>query len=72
VRQLSRMRKASLIAILMGVLALTTAMLAVLMIAFCGRHWMKEYSGLGKAGSTFSVSLGIVGTPQPCYGFSGK
>jgi hypothetical protein len=35
------------------------------MIAFCGRHWKKEYSGLGKTRSTFLVSLGIV---LPYYG----
>ncbi len=28
--------------------------------AFCGRHWMKEYSGLGKARSMFFVSRGTV------------
>ena len=43
-----------------GLVALTTALLAVLMIVFCGRHWMKEYSGLGKSPVTFFVSLGIV------------
>jgi hypothetical protein len=60
VHQLSELRTASLTSNLVGVAALTTALLAVLMIAFCGRHWMKEYSGLGKARSTFVVSLGIV------------
>jgi hypothetical protein len=60
VRQLSELRTASLTANLVGLVALTTALLAVLMIAFCGRHWMKEYSGLGKTRSTFFVSLGIV------------
>jgi hypothetical protein len=30
------------------------------MIAFTGRHWNKEYAGLGKGRSTFLVSLGIV------------
>jgi hypothetical protein len=30
------------------------------MIAFCGRHWMREYSGVGKVRSTFLVSLAIV------------
>ena len=59
-RNLSELRTASLTARLIGLVALTTALLAVLMIAFCGRHWMKEYSGLGKARSTFFVSLGIV------------
>lgn len=45
---------------LVGLVALTTALLAVLMIAFCARHWKKEYSGLGKTPVTFFVSLGIV------------
>ena len=44
-----------------GLIALTTTLLSVLMIVFCGRHWMKEYSGLGKTRSTFLVSFGIVG-----------
>jgi hypothetical protein len=44
-----------------GFLAAATALLAVLMIGACGRHWMKEYAGLGKALNTFLVSLGIVG-----------
>jgi hypothetical protein len=43
-----------------SLVAAVTALLAVLMIVFCGRHWIKEYSGLGKARSTFLVSLGIV------------
>ena len=44
-----------------ALLAGATAVLAVLMIATCGRHWKKEYAGLGKALNTFLVSLGIVG-----------
>ena len=40
--------------------ALMTALVAVLMIVFCGRHWLKEYSGLGKTRRTLFVSLGIV------------
>ena len=45
---------------IVSLLALVTALLVVLMIAFCGRHWRKEYLGLGKTRSTFFVSLGIV------------
>ena len=45
---------------LVALVALITALIAVLMIAVCGRHWMKEYSGLGKTRSTFFVSLGYV------------
>ena len=47
-------------AAVVGLVALLTALIAVLMIAFCSRHWMKEYSGLGKLRSTFLVSLGVV------------
>jgi hypothetical protein len=43
-----------------GVLTLVTALIAVLMIALCARHWRKEYSGLGKTKRTFVVSMGIV------------
>ncbi|MGA2428718.1 MAG: hypothetical protein ABSH13_09465 [Candidatus Acidiferrum sp.] len=60
VRQLSQLRTSSLTSNLVSLVAFTTALLAILMIAFCGRHWMKEYSGLGKSRSTFLVSLGIV------------
>jgi hypothetical protein len=60
VRQIAELRSAYSNANLVGVVALTTALLAVLMIAFCGKHWMKEYSGLGKTPVTFFVSLGIV------------
>jgi hypothetical protein len=60
VRQLSELRTANLTANLVGMAAVTTGVLAVLMIVFCGRHWLKEYSGLGKARTTFFVSLAIV------------
>jgi hypothetical protein len=43
-----------------ALIALLTAVIAVLMMALCGRHWKKEYAGLGKTRSTFLVSLGIV------------
>ncbi len=43
-----------------SLLAGISAVLSVLMIAACGRRWMKEYAGLGKFLSTFAVSLGIV------------
>jgi hypothetical protein len=60
VRQFSQLRTATMTANLVGAVAAATALLAVLMIVLCGRHWMKEYSGLGKGRSTFLVSLGIV------------
>ena len=41
-------------------LATISALLSVLMIVFCARHWKREYSGLGKTISTFTVGVGIV------------
>lgn len=41
-------------------LAAVTALLSVLMIAVCGRRWVKEYVGLGKSVTTFAISFGIV------------
>ena len=43
-----------------SLIALVTALIAVLMIVFTARHWNKEYAGLGKGRTTFLVSLGIV------------
>ncbi|HTQ63084.1 MAG TPA: hypothetical protein VMI32_22880 [Candidatus Solibacter sp.] len=43
-----------------GVVILLTALISILMIAFCGRHWKKEYSGLGKTKNTFAVSFAVV------------
>jgi hypothetical protein len=60
VAQMSELRKADWTANLVGLGALLTALVAVLMIVFCGRRWLKEYSGLGKTRRTFFVSLGIV------------
>ncbi len=40
--------------------AAISALLSLLMIALCARHWRKEYSGLGKTASTFAVSVGVV------------
>jgi hypothetical protein len=40
--------------------AAITAVLSVLMIVFCARHWMREYAGLGKTISTFAVGVGVV------------
>lgn len=41
-------------------IAAISALLSVLMIIFCARHWKREYSGLGKTASTFAVSAGVV------------
>jgi hypothetical protein len=60
VRQMGELRGGSATANAVGFIALLTALIAVLMIIFTGRHWRKEYAGLGKGRSTFLVSLGIV------------
>ena len=60
VRQIGELRGANTSGNAVSFIALLTAVIAVLMIAFCGRHWNKEYAGLGKGRSTFLVSLGIV------------
>ncbi|HYL83766.1 MAG TPA: hypothetical protein VE263_06005 [Candidatus Angelobacter sp.] len=40
--------------------AAISAVLSVLTVVFCARHWKREYAGLGKTASTFAVSAGIV------------
>jgi len=45
---------------LVSLLAGVTAILSLSMIAACGRHWLREYAGLGKSLSTFAVSFGVV------------
>ena len=45
---------------LISLVAGITAILSVVLIAACARHWSKEYSGLGKSLTTFAVSLGVV------------
>lgn len=57
---LRKFRTESATAIFVSVFAFTTVVLAILMIALCVERWRKEYSGLGKARSTFLVSLGFV------------
>ena len=37
-----------------------SALLSILMIVFCARHWKREYAGLGKTASTFAISIGVV------------
>jgi hypothetical protein len=59
-REIAEWRNASANSNAVSLIALLTALIAVLMIVFCGRHWNKEYAGLGKGRSTFLVSLGIV------------
>jgi hypothetical protein len=52
-----------------ALVALITGLIAILMIGCCSRHWMKEYSGLGKARNTFLVSLGCLAV---YYGVLGR
>ena len=59
-RQLGELRGATASADAVAFIALLTAAIAILMIGFCGRHWQKEYAGLGKGRNTFLVSLGVV------------
>ena len=53
-------RTASWHADMVGLVALATTVLSILMIVFCALHWKKEYLGLGKTRSTFLVSFGVV------------
>jgi hypothetical protein len=59
-QQMSKLSTADWTSNLVALGAMMTALVAVLMIVFCARHWLKEYSGLGKTRRTFFVSLGIV------------
>lgn len=45
---------------LVSLIAGVTTILSLLMIGACGRHWFREYAGLGKSLNTFAVSFGIV------------
>jgi len=67
--RMSELRGSALNANLVAVAALITGLIAVLMITSCVRHWIKEYSGLGKTRSTFFVSLGCVAV---YYGILGR
>jgi hypothetical protein len=58
-RQLLGPKSAGSTATPVGLLALLTALIAMLMIALCGRHWKKEYSWLGRTLNTLLVSFGI-------------
>ena len=60
VQRLLTVRSSDANEIFVSLIAAATALLALLMIALCARHWRKEYAGLGKTSSTFFVSPGIV------------
>ncbi|HXH66208.1 MAG TPA: hypothetical protein VNI81_03350 [Candidatus Limnocylindrales bacterium] len=60
IRQMFRVSEGAGMANLISLVAGVTAILSLLMIGACGRHWFREYAGLGKSLSTFAVSFGIV------------
>ena len=60
VHRLVAFRTADTTEVVVSLVAVTTAVIALLMIALCARHWRKEYAGLGKTLNTFVISLGIV------------
>jgi len=60
VRQVLRLTRGEPINNEVSFIAAISAVLAVLMIVFCARHWKREYAGVGKTGVTFAVSVGIV------------
>jgi hypothetical protein len=59
-RQLLRLTRGQGLTNDVSFIAAISAVLAVLMIAFCARHWKREYAGLGKTATTFAISLGVV------------
>jgi hypothetical protein len=59
-RQVSRLMHAQLPSNKVSLMAAVTAVLAVLMIAFCAYRWKREFSGLHKGTVTFAVSFVIV------------
>ena len=61
IRQVVHIGQGAALSNLVSLLAGVTAVLSLLMIFACGRHWLREYHGLGKSLSTFAVSFGIVG-----------
>lgn len=59
-RQILRLTHGESITNAVSFIAAVSALLSILMIIFCARHWKKEYAGLGKTASTFAVSVGVV------------
>ena len=64
VRQLFRVSEGAGMTNLISLISGVTAFLSLLMIVACGRHWFREYAGLGKSLNTFAVSFVIVAV---CY-----
>ena len=59
-RQVLRLTRGESVTNAVSFIAAISALLSVLMIIFCARHWRREYAGTGKTAATFAVSLGIV------------
>jgi hypothetical protein len=59
-RQLLRVTRGQVPTNEVSFIAAVSALLSILMIVFCARHWKREYAGLGKTASTFAVSVGFV------------
>lgn len=59
-RQILRLARGESLTNDVSFIAAISALLSILMIIFCARHWKREYSGLGKTASTFVVSVGVV------------
>lgn len=59
-RQVWRLARGEWLSNDVSFIAAISAVLSLLMIIFCARHWKKEYSGLGKTTSTFAVGVGVV------------
>ncbi len=59
-RQLLSLERGLGLTNLVSFLAAVSMVLSVLMIVVCARRWHKEYGGLGKSLTTFTVSLGIM------------
>jgi hypothetical protein len=59
-RQLFRLSRAQAVTNQVSVVAGITALLSLLMIAFCGYRWKVHYSGLVKGLRTFLISLVVV------------
>jgi hypothetical protein len=59
-RQVLRLMRGQAVSNDVSFIAAISAVLAVLMIIFCARHWKREYAGVGKTATTFAISLGVV------------
>jgi hypothetical protein len=59
-RQILRLVRGEALTNDVSFIAAVSAVLSILMIIFCARHWKREYAGLGKTASTFAVSVGVV------------